>query len=333
MKKSTKFFFALFTVLGMSAFAQAPVVDFSWTPTSPCTGATVQVTGSVVSGTATSWGYSLTGASVGNTLTQNPVITFTMGGVQTVTLVALNGMTPSTPVVKTITVESGPSMTVSSASAVVCSGNSVVITATGATTYSWMPGSEVTNTIVSTPTANTTYSVIGTGTNGCTSTSTITQWISALAVTSTTNMLCAGSSATLNAGYGVTYSWSPGGQSTQTIVISPTVTTSYTVADASCSLTANFTQSVTTCVGLNENNLDASSFGLFPNPATNDVNLEFVQNGEKNISIYDMTGKQVINLVAAENKVKVNISNLSQGVYFVKIQSNNKTSVAKLVKE
>jgi hypothetical protein len=333
MKKSTKMFFALLTFLGMSAFGQAPVVDFSWTPANPCPGQTIQVTGIITSGTVTSWGYSLTGATAGNTLVQNPVVTFTMSGVNTFTLVGLNGLTPSLPVAKSITMAAAPVLTVTSASPVVCSGNSVVITATGAATYSWMPGGQTTNTIAVTPTANATYSVIGTGTNACASTYTITQWTASLAVSSTTNMLCSGSSATLNAGYGVTYSWSPGGQSTKTIVVSPTVTTSYTVTDATCSLTANFTQSVTTCVGLNERNADVKSFGMYPNPAVNEVVLEFNNNFDKNVTIVDITGKNVMLVNSNESKLTLNISTLNQGVYFVKIQSNNKTEYAKLIKE
>ena len=334
MKKSTKFLSIALMFLGLSTFAQAPVVDFSWTPASPCQGATVAITGSITSGTVTAWGYSLTGATAATVAAQSPVVTFTASGTQTIILVALNGITPSAPVTKTIDVKPYPTMTVTSSSPVVCTTGSAVITATGAATYSWMPGGAVTNTIaVTNVTANMTYSVVGTGTNGCAWTKTVTQWVANLAVTSTTNMLCSGSSATLNAGYGTSYSWAPGSQTTQAIVVSPTVTTSYTVTNAQCSLTASFTQSVTTCVGITEISADARSFGLYPNPATNAVTLEFNNNSVKNISLLDLTGRVVLNTSVSDEKTTLNISNLAKGIYYVRIQTNNKVEVAKIVKD
>jgi len=49
-------------------------------------------------------------------------------------------------------------------------GNSITITASGATTYSWLPGGQSTSSITVTPTASTVYTV--TGTDGCSSTAT-----------------------------------------------------------------------------------------------------------------------------------------------------------------
>jgi len=320
--------------LGLSTFAQAPVVDFSWTPTSPCQGATVSITGSITSGSVTAWGYTLTGASVSSMIVQSPVVTFTAAGTQTIVLAALNGTSFSTPVTKTIDVMPYPTMTVTSSSPVVCTTGSAVITATGAATYSWMPGGAITNTIAATNvTANVTYSVVGTGTNGCAWTKTVTQWVANLAITSSTNMLCSGSSATLNAGYGTTYSWSPGSQTTQVIVVSPTVNTTYTVANAGCSLTSTFTQSVTTCVGITELSADARSFGLYPNPATNAVTIEFNNNSVKNISLLDLTGRVVLSTSVSDEKTTLNIASLAKGIYYVRIQSNNKVEVAKIVKD
>lgn len=268
MKKSTKFLSAALMFLGLGVFAQAPVVDFSWTPANPCPGQTVQITGSVTSGTVTSWGYSLTGASVTNTLVQSPVVTFTMGGVQTVTLIGLNGLTPSTPVVKTISLVANP-VNVTSSSNTMCAGSSATLTATGGTSYAWAPVTSTVATAVISPTAagNVNYTV------------------------SATASVCPG------------YTW-----------------------------TTVFTQTVVNCTGLNEQS-NALSFGLYPNPAANEVSLDFNNNSSKNVVVYDMTGKAVLTVNSNEAVVKMNVSALSQGVYFVKIQSNNRTEVAKLIKE
>lgn len=57
-------------------------------------------------------------------------------------------------------------------SANVCSGSSVTLSGTGASTYSWSDG--VSNAVSFTPTTTTTYTVTGTSASGCTSTGTIT---------------------------------------------------------------------------------------------------------------------------------------------------------------
>ncbi|MBC8643637.1 T9SS type A sorting domain-containing protein [Flavobacterium lindanitolerans] len=53
-----------------------------------------------------------------------------------------------------------------------------------------------------------------------------------------------------------------------------------------------------------------------------------VANVEKTIAIYDVLGKQVANTIA---KDYVNVSNLKDGVYIVKITEEGKTATRKLV--
>jgi hypothetical protein len=71
-----------------------------------------------------------------------------------------------------IAVNGLPTVTASAASATVCSGSSVVLTATGASTYAWNNGSTGSSITVS-PTAATAYTVTGTSANGCTATATV----------------------------------------------------------------------------------------------------------------------------------------------------------------
>jgi len=65
----------------------------------------------------------------------------------------------------------------------------------------------------------------------------------------------------------------------------------------------------------------------YPNPATNKVNLSGYT--EESIYIYDITGKQVI--VAAVESERINITDLTAGVYFLK--DGNGEVVGKFVKE
>ena len=76
-----------------------------------------------------------------------------------------------------LTIRRSPTVAISPATAQICPGGSVLLTASGATTYSWAPpaGLSSTNTAATTasPGSNTTYTVTGTLANGCSATATI----------------------------------------------------------------------------------------------------------------------------------------------------------------
>ncbi|MES2680872.1 MAG: kelch repeat-containing protein [Bacteroidota bacterium] len=69
-----------------------------------------------------------------------------------------------------------PTLSLSNASATLCPGNPVLITATGANSYTWST-SETTSSITVFPFNTTTYSITGTGANGCTAIANITQFV------------------------------------------------------------------------------------------------------------------------------------------------------------
>jgi hypothetical protein len=89
-------------------------------------------------------------------------------------------------------------------------------------------------------------------------------------------------------------------------------------------------------VGITENSSEVSELNLFPNPASNNFNLIFVnQNAEQvSVEITNALG-QVIKIVSLENTKgvvnnNVDITNIQAGVYFVKINVGQKSSVRKL---
>jgi len=99
----------------------------------------------------------------------------------------------------------------------ICTGNSTVLTASGATTYTWSTGQTGASITVD-PTTNTTYTV--TGFNGaCSVTDSVDVTVYPLPTVSISGTLtyCVGASTTLDAGAGfASYSWSSG-ETTQTI--------------------------------------------------------------------------------------------------------------------
>ncbi|MFN8165535.1 MAG: hypothetical protein U0X76_05040 [Bacteroidia bacterium] len=151
--------------------------------------------------------------------------------------------------ISTVTVN--PLPVVSLNASTICSGASATLTATVAPaggTYSWSPGGQTTGTISVSPAATTTYSVTYTNA-GCTSTASNSVTVNPLPTVSVNaSTICAGSAATLTATVspaGGTYAWSPGGQTTGSISVSPSSTTTYSVTYTNAGCTSTATNSVT----------------------------------------------------------------------------------------
>jgi gliding motility-associated-like protein len=119
----------------------------------------------------------------------------------------------------------------------ICSGQSVILSATGnpsGGTYSWTPGSGSTSSITVSPAASTTYFVTYTPPIGPPITDSVHVHISATTTVSVpdTTIICPGQNATITATPAIgggTFSWSPGGGNTQTITVSPASSTIYTL--------------------------------------------------------------------------------------------------------
>ena len=81
---------------------------------------------------------------------------------------------------------------------------------------------------------------------------------------------------------------------------------------------------------LGVNDVNDSAFTLYPNPATQGfVNITSKLAGDKNIAIYDVLGKQVINTTIAGDRLQ--ISELNSGLYIVKITQAGATTTKKLI--
>ena len=76
------------------------------------------------------------------------------------------------------------------------------------------------------------------------------------------------------------------------------------------------------------------SFNIYPNPTQGDITIETNANTINKVEIYDVNGRLIKNFTPNSNKVfNSNISNFNAGVYFVKIYSNNISSVKQLIKQ
>ncbi len=202
-----------------------------------CTGVPITLTDASTGG-PTSWTWTMTGGTPSSATTQNTSVTYTSAGVKTITLTVANG-SGTTTATKSITITATPTVVASITNTTICNGGSVVENLTGATTYTWLPsGSGTTSTL--SPTSTTIYTITG-STNGCTSAvRNVTITVSpnpTVNITASSSTICAGQSSTLTASGATTYAWLPGGQTTASIVVTPTANTTYTVngSNGTCS--------------------------------------------------------------------------------------------------
>jgi hypothetical protein len=81
---------------------------------------------------------------------------------------------------------------------------------------------------------------------------------------------------------------------------------------------------------LRNNQNTISGLRVYPNPVSNGtLFIDTDANAERTVTIFDVLGKKVINTTTSSNAI--NVSNLNNGVYIVKITEEGKTATRKLV--
>ncbi|MBI3259003.1 MAG: T9SS type A sorting domain-containing protein [Ignavibacteriae bacterium] len=87
-------------------------------------------------------------------------------------------------------------------------------------------------------------------------------------------------------------------------------------------------------VGVDESTIAGQTVPLFPNPTTGivEIELQSIQK-EINVSVIDIHGKKVMNTVFNnQSKSKMNISNLSNGIYYFIIKTDHDILYSKIIK-
>jgi len=194
-------------------------------------------------------------------------------------------------------------------------------------------GTSTTNSItVNTGSVSGTMSVTATNTCGTTPETILSVSVNPLPtinVSTTSTLLCTGQSATLTASGAATYSWNTSG-SGNTIVISPTINTTYTVTgnDANgCVSDTVFTQTVSTCVGLTELVPSGNSLMVYPNPFSTTITI--VSESEKLIQVFNVLGSLIYSKLSDDKIMSLNLCEQPNGIYFIRIGTFNK----KVIKE
>lgn len=139
-----------------------PTVTANTTTNTVCAGSNITLTG----GGATS--YTWTGGASNN-------VAFAPSTSTTYVVTGLTGNCTGTAAVA-ITVNAAPPVTANTTSTLVCSGSSVTLNGGGATTYTW--SGSVVDGVAFVPSGTATYTVTGTGSNGCSKTATVSVTVS-----------------------------------------------------------------------------------------------------------------------------------------------------------
>jgi gliding motility-associated-like protein len=147
-------------------------------------------------------------------------------------------------------------VSINSPSSTVCQGNSAILSASGANTFSWSPSNSLTNTtgnsVTATPSISTVYTLVASNGPGCNSDTTISLFVNPLPQINIMGerSICEGSSTKLIATGAISYSWTNGNQiisNSTTISITPNKKEFFTLSGAdsnNCINTATFSLEV-----------------------------------------------------------------------------------------
>lgn len=83
---------------------------------------------------------------------------------------------------------------------------------------------------------------------------------------------------------------------------------------------------------LSTNSFDVNGFEYFPNPVNDKLSLR-AQNNIQNVSIYNILGQEVVRTAPNAVSGDIDMSQLNNGAYFVKVTINDKTETIKIIKK
>lgn len=92
------------------------------------------------------------------------------------------------------------------------------------------------------------------------------------------------------------------------------------------------------CVGSSSlgvnSNIETQNLTIFPNPASSELTIEFGRNEniQREISIINIIGTEIIKQVSVETKLTLDISQLNSGIYIVKVTERGTLKTIRFIK-
>jgi len=238
----------------------------------------------------------------------------------------------------TVEVVSLPTISASSDVDVTCIGNDVTLTGAGGESYIWedaaiVDGVPFTTTMVGT----TTYTVTGTDENGCMNSASVdVEVVDLVSISGSSSDEIAGADGAIDitvAGGAPAYSFDWDNDGTGDFDdaedLTGLVAGEYTViveSEAGCSDTATFAVRGQ----LNVSDYDQTILSIYPNPTQANVTIEW--EGNFNYTLTAING-DIILTGSAVDKELVSLEELSNGVYFIIVNSDSATKTSKIVKK
>jgi hypothetical protein len=294
------------------------------------------------------WDFGEPASQTNTTSLYSPTHNYDGPGNYNIKLVMKDGVCAADTIYKTITVLPNTTLNVvaSPLSQTICPGQTTTLTASGALSYTWVPGNLSGSQVSVSPASNTSYKIMGADSIGCTNSSSVSVSVypvSTLTVTTNPQTVCAGKTVTLTVSGASSYTWNTGPQS-PTISVTPANTTIYTIAAVgaySCWVGSIYTLNVKNCTGLKELNENKNLFAVYPNPATEAVNVELqMENaGITSIEIYNSLEQIVYtwqNLSSSKESpysYRIDIRGHAKGIYYLKVSTSDQCAVRKLLLE
>ncbi len=152
--------------------------------------------------------------------------------------------------------------------------------------------------------------------------------------TTSTSLICSGQSVTLSATGANTYTWDTGSNS-PVIVVSPTITTNYTVTGSGsngCTNAYVITQTVSSCAGITNVNDPENQILISPNPFSSVFTIASPFSIE-GITIMDPIGRKIFCSGNQSKTVEINIKDLAEGLYYIIITGQDHTYSSRIIKQ
>ena len=183
----------------------------------------------------------------------------------------------------------------------------------------------LTTSSIVTPTINTTYSLAG-NLSGCPGLASNTVNVNvnptpSITIIPSASLICRGNSVSLTPIGALTYTWT-GNNSGGLLVLSPTVTSTYSVFGTSslnCSSNSQITIIVSPCTGIEFDDELINDVVIYPNPAKDKIELFFNDIVIREIQIKNSLGQNVYSLKTNENKLTIDLNEFKSGLYFIQI--------------